>query len=911
MPEGNRRVGVEVFVSGAPQAKEEFDKTSESIKAISKNTDAAMNGVKSSSSAAAAALGAVKDRVEANKAALLGYDRQIDQLRKQHVGLQADIAKLLADGLKPEDGEILALERDAGALTLEMKRLRAEKMALATETKGLTLEAGGLAETVKKEKQAVEESTSAWSRKTSMINTGQGALRGYDAIIQAVVRSFGGITLLWAIAIQIGSALLPVIVRLFNAKKDLVEIDKEQVLLDGLIAKRSGDMTRVNADIITSLRNVAAEQDAYQKNTAKLDSAMGALEGTTKKTNVAIHAYASEAFLTPRNELLQQQIVGINSALGEQEKKLRPAIDALGSLRNVYGLNTEQLLIVAEKLHIFNGETEEGARTREFFREQLEKEPEALKAVAKEVDKVTKATFDLATQAQLAALAIKEIKPPHIDFGAVQGVPGAESRLNQGQRTLEAAGIDDRATQARALASEIKNLKEEILRAVAAGASQADITRQLLIPTRELIVEYDKQENAYKKLTNTSKAAERIEEQQARRIFDLRKELINSTDAVEKQDFDKRRELIRQETQFRIDEDKRRGVATVTSIQLLYANELTQIARIDQAEAESLRKKEELIRKDATERALFMNKQREDRVRMQEKEIADQRRHDEFLLKQEREFQAELESIRSQRDRATVKGGVQKLNQFDKAELESVRAAFGFVSRSARIYELQLRAIQKAQSSDNWGAFKDTISAIGQEFITGGGLAQAWAGAIQGAFDASINNGQSFISSFGKILLGGMLQIFGQMAVISGSYHVAEGIARMATIWDFAGGLKEFLGGTALIALGAAMGAAGGAIANSGKGSGNAATGGASAANGGAASGGNASRRRDAPPTVFPVNSGSQMPLNITLINKLDRAGSKAYLEGQGVLTQHNIGNSQMDTFRRAVKAANKVAHIK
>jgi len=116
----------------------------------------------------------------------------------------------------------------------------------------------------------------------------------------------------------------------------------------------------------------------------------------------------------------------------------------------------------------------------------------------------------------------------------------------------------------------------------------------------------------------------------------------------------------------------------------------------------------------------------------------------------------------------------------------------------------------------NWFAgLIGSIKDVGKAFVLSGVLGQQWSQALVGAFDLAINSGANFISAFGKLLLGGMMQAFGQMAVTQGTFHILSGIARMATIWDFAGGLKEFAAGTALVAFGAALGAAGSMISKS------------------------------------------------------------------------------------------------
>jgi hypothetical protein len=156
-----------------------------------------------------------------------------------------------------------------------------------------------------------------------------------------------------------------------------------------------------------------------------------------------------------------------------------------------------------------------------------------------------------------------------------------------------------------------------------------------------------------------------------------------------------------------------------------------------------------------------------------------------------------------------------KISALGAIEEEKVAKAFGHASDNERIFNLQLRATQQLAKGNIFGGLITSIRAWNAELIQSGGYAQIWSNAITGAFDAAFNNGQSFLKSFGKLLIAGLLQVYGQAAIASGTYHIAEGIARMATIWDFAGGAKEFAAGTALVALGGAMTAAAGALTNS------------------------------------------------------------------------------------------------
>jgi hypothetical protein len=148
-------------------------------------------------------------------------------------------------------------------------------------------------------------------------------------------------------------------------------------------------------------------------------------------------------------------------------------------------------------------------------------------------------------------------------------------------------------------------------------------------------------------------------------------------------------------------------------------------------------------------------------------------------------------------------------------EIEKVARAYSHASKEERIFGLQLRALEQFTKGDFFGGLITSIQAWNAELIQSGGYAQIWSDAIVGAFDQTLNSGASFLDAFGKLLIAGLLKAYGQAAIASGTYHITEGIARMATLWDFAGGAREFAAGTALVALGAAMTGAAGAIQNS------------------------------------------------------------------------------------------------
>lgn len=71
---------------------------------------------------------------------------------------------------------------------------------------------------------------------TSQISSQGTAWKGYDNVVQAVIRSMGGIPVVWALAITVGGVLLEKLISMAKAKKDLASISAELVRNDLALA---------------------------------------------------------------------------------------------------------------------------------------------------------------------------------------------------------------------------------------------------------------------------------------------------------------------------------------------------------------------------------------------------------------------------------------------------------------------------------------------------------------------------------------------------------------------------------------------------------------------------------------------------------------------------------------------------
>ena len=958
----------------AARANVEASKLEQSMKGYEKAAQSAGAGVQGG-------LNRAEQAVQSNAQRLGQLKGQIDQvnaaLREETLILQ---------------GQRQYQEQAFGAGRVKEAELYANKIK---ETEGklgeLLVQKAQLGEQSKKLSDSLTSTTGAFDRLTTRVAVGRNLFAGADAAIEGLVRASGGIALQWSLLITLAAALLPLLSSLFKAKKNIVEIDQESATVNALLARSTGDATRVNADLLTSFSNLASQQKSYTKDTTELATKMQALESEGRIVGQVIDA-DGKIFRVGAQSTgeLQDRIVELNKSLADQEKSLQPALESLKSLRTLYGLNTDQLLAIAERLRIFNAETEDGARIREFFREQLEKEPEALREVAKEVDKVTKSTFDLTNAARLASLAIKEIKPPQIDFGAVQGVSGAESRLNQGLRTLEAAGVEDRATQARALASEIKSLREEMMREVAAGASMAEITMRLLIPTKELLAENEKQERAYKKIHDAYTKADQLAKALAGTTSNLRKELEQAnaaTDAVEGGSFEARQRKAQAAYQDRVRDLQRNNQATAENLALAEAIYKAHYEKIKQDSTRAyldIQERLAAIQGDslqdefARHRANIQKMLDEDIKFMREKGQSEsqihaytilfkQAREDEYNRWRKNEYDKTLKQfvaaeqkvageiyhirkkllddtkestllwfkqrhdlelnsmkeamrLREQLERRTLSGGAsdnqnfennlhleRSIEQLRKLGLEArdVDEIFGSASLSVDQFVRRVNILQQYANGDVLGGLKssflDLISIQNVAMTTAG----AFPNAMQEAFTQAIVYGKNFIEVFGKTLLAGILSAIGQKAIAEGTYHILAGTAKLFNPFTAADGAREIAAGVALVAFGSALVASASAITSTlNK---KQASGGAGASSGQGSGGSATDSGRPEPrnvPIAFPTtgSNGGQ-----TVI-KLDRAGTRDFLEGQGVLTAKSIGSRDFPILEKAVKRMKKAS---
>ncbi|MEW6212559.1 MAG: hypothetical protein AB1631_29810, partial [Acidobacteriota bacterium] len=414
--------------------------------AETKKLDKSLNDVGKSGAAgagqASAALSGYEKAAKSASQVTAQYEREILSARSQ----LAELSQRIVD----------AAER-YGKKSAQVQALRTEYQRLSATTRGLVAEKAILAAEEKAEEAAVASTTSAWSRKTSMINTGQGILRGYDAALQGVIRSVGGIQLGWAVLISLGASLLPLLFNLGKAEKEKIEIDKEMVALDLARSDSQARVLRTNADLISSLRLLASEQSSYEKTTLELKNALTDLQEKGQRTRV-MYGQLSEGtvMITANSQALQSETARLNTEIGKQENVLKPAVEALIEYRDKTGKSTQEILEFAKANH-FSGEQ------IAFFRSQLQ---DTIPFVNQLTD------------------ALDKLRVPQFNLGATpQGIEQLEQAVLSGLTATFEKGIGGSTTKAndfnaqvRALAPTLRALDEALKRN---SGNVAEYNRQL------------------------------------------------------------------------------------------------------------------------------------------------------------------------------------------------------------------------------------------------------------------------------------------------------------------------------------------------------------------------------------------------------------------------------------------------
>lgn len=763
------------------------------------------------------------------------------------------------------------------ALFSQLQTMKGEIAQLpptATAAAGATVALGAGADTAKE----------GLFRLTNMINTGQGPLRGYDALIQALVRSIGGIPIWAAVAIPIVLALAAALMKKGDASAEAVKIDKEQLAASLALADAQQRLIRVQGDLFASVVGISREAKTYLEHQKDLVQAQtlassGAGVFTGENVKLAISLQRNQGFLeTVKFEMgalvgmiydasrgqkgLNNDVVASAEALAEQDKKIRPLILAIAEYRDQTGQSTEAVIQWAEKV----GHLAPEAVT--FLREQLQKLEPFIAKLTEDLQKLTIPKFDVKN--------------------TMEGVEAQVQALLSGLTATFEKGIGGSATatnsfraQVQALGSQIEALDNSLKRVAGTEAAYNKLLAEQL-PSIQAAIALHKQLN--KEYDESFKTKQKT-------IKDigpaLEMESLKASIALHKEDFSLRRRLIAEEFDLRRAEMVRNRQDTELNLALLRGIQIKAFSALEDEHIAHYKKIDGERLKDLNRFFDLLDKQNaEVRKRfVQQRQIREDEEKKFFVNQAKIEFAA-----RSDRPGRREEESATRKRQND----ENARAViiFGQLARSEQLLAQQVRLANGQLSGQE--AILTAVGSAAEQFtedwIKSGAIFQTVADGISNAMHRMVANGEDF----GANMKAMFLDLIAQLASYWGRLFISMGAGML---WISPGaGLGLIAAGVALLALSGVFAGLSEKAQKAAAATGNSASG-AGTTSGAASAGGAA---RPGPPTnVIPFPT-SPMPQTIVVHNHFDRGATRTavrgFLESDGFVTESTLNNSTSRT---------------
>lgn len=798
----------------------------------------------------------------------------VTQIEQASVRADPRVAALFSQ-LQKMKAEIAALPPTATSAASAIGSMAPASTAAAAASAGLagaTAAVGAGSETAKE----------GLFRLTNMINTGQGPLRGYDALIQALVRSIGGIPIWAAVAIPIVLALAAALMKKGDASAEAIKIDKEQLAASLALADAQQRLIRVQGDLFSSVVGISREAKTYLEHQKDLvqaqtlaSSGTGLFTGENVKLGISLQR--NHGFLeTVKFEMgalvgmiydasrgqkgLNNDVVASAEALAEQDKKVKPLILAIAEYRDQTGQSSEAVIQWAEKVgHL-------APEAVAFLREQLQKLEPFIAKLTEDLQKLTIPKFDMKN--------------------TMEGVEAQVQALLSGLTATFEKGIGGSATatnsfraQVQALGSQIEALDNSLKRVAGTEAAYNKLLSEQL-PTVQSAIALHKQLN--KEYDESFKTKQKT-------IKDigpaLEMESLKASIALHKEDFSLRRRLITEEFDLRRAEmvknrqDTELNLALLRGIQIkaLSALEDEHLAHYKKIDAERLKDQNrffDLLDKQNAEVRKRLIQQRQIREDEEKKFYANQAKI-EFAARSDRPGRREEEAATRKR-------------QND----ENARAViiFGQLARSEQLLAEQVR-LANGQLSDQ----EAVLTAVGsaaerftEDWIKSGAIFQVVADGISNAMRRMVANGEDF----GANMKAMFLDLIAQLAEYWGRLFISMGAGMMFI--NPGAGIGLVAAGMALMALAGVFHGLSDKAQKAAAATGNSAGGAGSSATSGAASAGVAAR--PGPPTnVIPFPT-SPMGQTIVVHNHFDRGATRTamrgFLEGEGFVTESTLSSS-------------------
>jgi hypothetical protein len=476
----NRRIGAEVFVK-ATEAKSELDTVSKKVENVgtaaeksNKAAAVAANGLASAQNAAAAATGS-----------LLFRQQQVSQeITRVNAAIKAESVSL--DLMS----RVSARSADAqGILSTKIKEAQGSITGLLLQKRSLADQAGELNKKIEATANGTGKSAEGFNRLTTQVRTNGTVFQGWDGILQATLGSIGGVTVATSIFISLAGALLPKLLNLSDAKKELISLSTEEISTNLLIAQSYEALSNkaiiaaqgffsfeqnarsvAEAGIAINLLNIADAQQKVEKEAQKITFNYQLLQKEQELLNAGISGGAS------RFETWQEAIQDSALALAEQQKKLSDNLDTMRILRDVYGFSTQQLIEFAKRGGA--SQTAIDAMTRALNSDIVQ-----LRLFSDELVKATSRTFNMEQAALRLSIALQQIKPPNLNMDFLRGMNEDPNERIQRAIGTAAGGFKTGPPTSQqlfgAIQPELKDIREQFRQTAAAMAGTKEETKRL------------------------------------------------------------------------------------------------------------------------------------------------------------------------------------------------------------------------------------------------------------------------------------------------------------------------------------------------------------------------------------------------------------------------------------------------
>lgn len=868
---GNRSVNVKILVD-ASQSATEFKRSEDSVTKIG---DAAQ----ASSAKATSAMAGYEKAARSGSAG-------VGQMLVQQQQLRAEAARL-TQGIDLLERSIRRTPEAATLLTEKMGELLIQKRAVNGELDTLG--------------RQLDKADGAFNKLTTRISVGRGILGGYDQAVEGVARAAGGINLAWAIGLGLASSLLPKIIELVSAKSKLIEVDEKQVTLDTVSAQLSGNLLRVNADIITSFQNIVAAQAQYTKEKGELAKKLEALETQGRIVGEVIEADGKFMRVGAQNaEQLNGRIAVLNKSLADQDNAMQPAIESLRIIQHAYGLNDDALIRLGERFHVFGNTQEEINKNLTFFKQQLDADLPSMRALANELDNGAGKAFDFERAVLSIYNAVRLLEKPKVNLDFLRGLAqDPNERINRAMQSAIGGFTQGPPSEAQlfgAIKPELEAVRNEF-RENSAAIARNKAEAQALYNTyvSQLDPQYQRWIQQLKTASDNmgvfsdkNKDAER----QAKALADTTRQLSKEAELaqirIQLEGLDQKEALVKKESEFRVSELKRLKQATVENLDAIKTIET-------QALIEISKERIKLAGEDRVKYMQLLEKGREDRQRMQEAELKDLRQHmaRQRQVREEEELKFTQQQDKLERERRSDRPGRAEAQAEEirrqNVERERAIAIFGRLAQAEHLAALQIDLVN-GKLSDQEAILTAVGSAVEQfqeNWLKSGQIFQFVADGIASSMEAMVSRGEDF----GANMKAMFLDMVAQIAAYFGRLFISMGAGMLFV--NPAAGIGLIAAGTALMALsgifaGLASRAHAAASASGRNSSASASSSSAATANG-----------RSGPPTnVIPFpTSGSRNDQQITI--QLDRNLSNDLIEGKQVLTRANVQKKHKDVIKK------------